>query len=319
MKRYYLDFERKLEPLERRVEEIKKSHSLEDPQYAREMGALGKRIERTEEEVYGKLTNWQRLQLSRHVNRPHTLDYVESIFTDFVEVHGDRRFRDDPAIVTGFARFNGTRIAIIGHQKGNDLREMAERNFGMVNPEGYRKAQRIMELADRWQMPLLCFIDTPGAFPGVGAEERGQAEAIASNISYMFSLSIPIIIVVAGEGMSGGALAIGVGDRILMLEHSIYSVISPEGCIAIIWKGDNSKVPLTTEILKPTAEDLLRLGVIDEIVKEPFGGAHRDRERTFRSVGSALDRHLRELLRVPVDELKERRYLKFRAMGVFEE
>ncbi len=319
MKRYYLDFERKLEPLEHRIEEIKKSHDVVDPQYAKEISVLRKKIEKTEEEVYGDLTNWQRLQLSRHVNRPHTLDYVESLCTDFVEVHGDRRFRDDPAIVTGFARFHGQKVAIIGHQKGNDLREMAARNFGMVNPEGYRKAKRIMGLADRWQMPLLCFIDTPGAFPGVGAEERGQAEAIASNIAYMFSLSIPIIIMVAGEGMSGGALAIGVGDRILMLEHSIYSVISPEGCIAIIWKGDSSKVPVTADILKPTAEDLLRLGLIDEIVKEPFGGAHRDREKTFKNVANALDKHMRELLKVPVDELKENRYRKFRGMGVFEE
>jgi acetyl-CoA carboxylase carboxyl transferase subunit alpha len=319
MKRYYLDFERKLEPLEHRIEEIKKSHDVEDPQYAKELETLRKKAEKTEQEIYGEMSNWERLQLSRHVNRPHTLDYVESLCTDFVEVHGDRRFGDDPAIVTGFARFGGIKVAIIGHQKGNDLREMAARNFGMVNPEGHRKAQRIMELADRWRMPLLCFIDTPGAFPGIGAEERGQAEAIASNIYYMFSLSIPIIIVVTGEAMSGGALAIGVGDRILMLEHSIYSVISPEGCIAIIWKGDNSKVPLTAEILKPTAQDLYRLGLIDEIVSEPFGGAHRDREKTFRNVSNAIDKHLRELVKVPVEELKEKRYRKFRAMGVFEE
>jgi acetyl-CoA carboxylase carboxyl transferase subunit alpha len=319
MKRYYLDFERKLEPLEHRIEEIKKSHDVVDPQYAREISALRRKIEKAEQEVYGDLTNWQRLQLSRHVNRPHTLDYLENLCTDFVEVHGDRRFRDDPAIVTGFARFHGQRVAIVGHQKGNDLREMAARNFGMVNPEGYRKAKRIMGLADRWSMPLLCFIDTPGAFPGVGAEERGQAEAIASNISYMFSLSIPIIIIVAGEGMSGGALAIGVGDRILMLEHSIYSVISPEGCIAIIWKGDSSKVPLTADILKPTSEDLFKLGLIDEIVREPFGGAHRDHEKAFKNLSTALDKHLRELLKVPVEELKESRYLKFRGMGVFEE
>jgi acetyl-CoA carboxylase carboxyl transferase subunit alpha len=319
MKRYYLDFERKLEPLEHRVEEIKKSHDVKDIQYAKELETLARKIEKVEQEIYGGMSNWQRLQLSRHVNRPHTLDYVEALCTDFVEVHGDRRFRDDPAIVTGFARFNGTRVAIIGHQKGNDLREMASRNFGMVNPEGYRKAQRIMDLANRWHLPLLCFVDTPGAFPGIGAEERGQAEAIASNIYYMFTLSVPVIVIVTGEGMSGGALAIGVGDRILMLEHSIYSVISPEGCIAIIWKGDNSKVPLTADLLKPTAQDLFKLGVIDEVVPEPFGGAHRDRERTFRNVGHARERHLRELSRKPPEELKESRYKKFRAMGVFEE
>lgn len=319
MKRYYLDFERKLEPLEKRIEEIKKSHDVEDPHYANELDGLKKKVAKVEREIYSEMSNWQRLQLSRHVNRPHTLDYVGSLCTDFVEVHGDRRFRDDPAIVTGFARFNGRKVAIIGHQKGNDLREMAQRNFGMVNPEGYRKAQRIMDLANRWHLPLLCFLDTPGAFPGIGAEERGQAEAIASNIQFMFSLSVPIVITVTGEGMSGGALAIGVGDRVLMLEHSIYSVISPEGCIAIIWKGDTSKVPVTAEILKPTAQDLYELGVIDEIINEPFGGAHRDHQRTFRSVSNAIDKHLRELTKLPIDELKEKRYQKFRAMGFFEE
>ncbi len=319
MKRYYLDFERKLEPLEHRIEAIRNLHDLKDPQYAKELEILNGKVAKAEKEIYGTLNNWQRLQLSRHVNRPHTLDYVEGLCTDFVEVHGDRRYRDDPAIVTGFARFKGASVAIVGHQKGNGLKEMAKRNFGMVNPEGYRKAQRIMELADRWRLPLLCFIDTPGAFPGIGAEERGQAEAIASSIAFMFTLSVPVLIVVTGEGMSGGALAIGVGDRILMLEHSIYSVISPEGCIAIIWRGDNSKVALTADILKPTASDLYRLHVIDEIIEEPFGGAHRDHEATFRNVGEALDRHLAELRSVPVEELKEKRYQKFRAMGVFEE
>jgi len=319
MKRYYLDFERKLEPLEHRIEAIRNLHDLKDPQYAKELEILNGKVAKAEKEIYGTLNNWQRLQLSRHVNRPHTLDYVEGLCTDFVEVHGDRRYRDDPAIVTGFARFKGASVAIVGHQKGNGLKEMAKRNFGMVNPEGYRKAQRIMELADRWRLPLLCFIDTPGAFPGIGAEERGQAEAIASSIAFMFTLSVPVLIVVTGEGMSGGALAIGVGDRILMLEHSIYSVISPEGCIAIIWRGDNSKVALTADILKPTASDLYRLHVIDEIVEEPFGGAHRDHEATFRNVGEALDRHLAELRSLPVEELKEKRYQKFRAMGVFEE
>jgi len=319
MKRYYLDFERKLEPLEHRIEAIRNLHDLKDPQYAKELEILNGKVAKAEKEIYGTLNNWQRLQLSRHVNRPHTLDYVEGLCTDFVEVHGDRRYRDDPAIVTGFARFKGASVAIVGHQKGNGLKEMAKRNFGMVNPEGYRKAQRIMELADRWRLPLLCFIDTPGAFPGIGAEERGQAEAIASSIAFMFTLSVPVLIVVTGEGMSGGALAIGVGDRILMLEHSIYSVISPEGCIAIIWRGDNSKVALTADILKPTASDLYRLHVIDEIIEEPFGGAHRDHEATFRNVGEALDRHLAELRSLPVEELKEKRYQKFRAMGVFEE
>jgi len=318
MKRYYLDFERKLEPLERRIEEIRKFHDVEDPRYASELESLHHKVRRAEREIYGSMSNWQRLQLSRHVNRPHTLDYVGHLCTDFVELHGDRRFNDDPAIVTGFARFAGQGAAIVGHQKGNGLREMAQRNFGMVNPEGYRKARRIMELADRWRLPLFCFIDTPGAFPGIGAEERGQAEAIASNIEYMFALSMPVIVTVIGEGMSGGALAIGVGDRIGMLEHSIYSVISPEGYVGVM-KEDRSRAAHTADILKPTAQDLYRLGVIDEIIVEPFGGAHRDHEETFRNVGRALERHLRELLDLPVEELKEKRYRKFRAMGVFEE
>jgi len=319
MKRYYLDFERKLEPLEQRIEEIRKFHDLDDPQHRKEVDALRKKIEKTEREVYAELSNWQRLQLCRHVNRPHTLDYVRNLCADFVEVHGDRKFRDDPAIITGFARFNGTSVAVIGQQKGSDLRDMAARNFGMVNPEGYRKAQRIMELANRWQLPILSFVDTPGAFPGVGAEERGQAEAIASNICYMFSLAVPVIIVVIGEGMSGGALGIGVGDRVLMLEHSIYSVISPEGCIAILWRGDSSKVPLTADILKPTAQDLYELGVIDEIIEEPFGGAHRNWDKAFDSVSRAVSTHLSATLHTPVERLKEERYQKFRAMGFFEE
>ncbi len=319
MKRYYLDFERKLEPLERRIEEIRRFHDVTDPQYAREVDSLKRKVAKAEKEIYADLSNWQRLQLCRHVNRPHTLDYVQHICTDFVEIHGDRKFRDDPAIVTGFARFNGTSVAIIGEQKGGSLREMAERNFGMVNPEGFRKAERIMELADRWHLPLLSFIDTPGAFPGIGAEERGQAEAIASNICFMFSLSIPIIVVVIGEGMSGGALGIGIGDRVLMLEHAIYSVISPEGCIAILWRGDSSKVPVTADILKPTAQDLLELRVIDEIIDEPLGGAHRNWDTAFENVSTSIGRHLDEIRRFPVDDLKERRYRKFRAMGVFEE
>jgi acetyl-CoA carboxylase carboxyl transferase subunit alpha len=319
MKRYYLDFERKLEPLEQRIEEIRRFHDANEPQYAKELDNLRGKITKAEKEIYGELSNWQRLQLCRHVNRPHTLDYVQNLCTDFVEVHGDRKFKDDPAIVTGFARFNGTSVAVIGHQKGNDLKDMAARNFGMVNPEGYRKAQRIMELADRWRLPLLCFIDTPGAACGVGAEERGQAEAIASNICYMFSLSVPVIITVIGEGMSGGALGIGVGDRVLMLEHSIYSVISPEGCIAILWRGDSSKVPLTADILKPTAQDLHELGVIDEIIDEPFGGAHRNWEPTFQNVSKTIYKHLREVQQVPVEQIKEQRYRKFRRMGIFEE
>jgi acetyl-CoA carboxylase carboxyl transferase subunit alpha len=318
MKRYYLDFEKKLEPLERRRDEIRKFHNVRDSHYAKELDALSKKIAKTEKEIYGELSNWQRTQLSRHLNRPHALDYINAMCTDFVELHGDRRYRDDAAMVAGFARFKGTSVAVVGHQKGSDLREMAERNFGMAHPDGYRKATRIMELADRWKKPLLTFIDTPGAFPGVGAEERGQAETIASSIFFMFSLSIPIIVLVIGEGGSGGALALGVGDRILMCENAIYSVISPEGCAAILWR-DGSKGPLAADILKPTAQDLRGLGVIDEIVPEPFGGAHRDRESIFGSASSIIERHLNELRSIPPERLKEERYTKFRNMGIFEE
>jgi acetyl-CoA carboxylase carboxyl transferase subunit alpha len=316
--RYYLDFEKQLEPLERRIEEIRKFHDVSDPHYARELVSLEKRLPKIERDIYGSMTNWQRSQLSRHLNRPHTLDYIHNLCTDFVELHGDRRFKDDPAIVGGPARFDGMNVVILGHQKGKDVRGMAHRNFGMANPEGYRKAMRLMDLAHRWKKPLITLIDTPGAFPGVGAEERGQAETIASSIYFMFSLLIPIVVVVIGEGGSGGALAIGVGDRILMLENATYSVISPEGCAAILWR-DGSKGPLAADALKPTAHELLKLGVIDTIVKEPFGGAHRSWQETFQNLKEVLSKHLGELLDMPAEKLREKRYEKFRKMGVFEE
>jgi acetyl-CoA carboxylase carboxyl transferase subunit alpha len=316
--RYYLDFEKRLEPLERRMEEIRKFHNLNDGHYAREFAGLEKKVSKIEKEIYGALSNWQRSQLSRHLNRPHTLDYMSHLFTDFIELHGDRRFKDDPAIVGGFARFDGISVAVLGHQKGKDVREMAARNFGMANPEGYRKAVRLMDLAERWQKPLITFIDTPGAFPGVGAEERGQAETIASSIYFMFSLSVPVIVIVVGEGGSGGALAIGVGNRILMLENATYSVISPEGCAAILWRH-GSKGPLAADALKPTAADLYELKVIDEVVPEPFGGAHRNWQETFRNLQTFLSKHLKELSAIPSDQLRIQRYDKFRSMGIFEE
>ena len=318
MKRYYLDFEKKIEPLERRIEEIKKFHDLKDIHYAKKMDDLLKKVSKAEKETYGALTNWQRCQLSRHLNRPHTLDYIQRLCTEFIELHGDRRFGDDPAVIAGFARFDGSSVVVMGHQKGNTLSEMAARNFGMANPEGYRKAMRLMELADRWRKPLLTFIDTPGAFPGIGAEERGQAETIASSIQLMFSLSVPVVSVVIGEGGSGGALAIGVGNRILMLENAIYSVISPEGCAAILWR-DGSKGPLAADTLKLTAQDLYALKVVDEIVAEPFGGAHRDWDATFEAASKMIAKHLAELRQMSGEELKAQRYEKFRNMGVFEE
>jgi len=316
--RYYLDFEKKLEPLERRVYEIEKFYNAKDPRYAKEVSYLTRKISKLEKDIYGDLTNWQRSQISRHLNRPHTLDYIKNLFSDFFEIHGDRKYKDDPAMVCGFATFEGTRFAVIGHQKGEDVRQMAMRNMGMAHPEGYRKAMRVMELADRWDKPIITFIDTPGAFPGVGAEERGQAEAIATNICFMFSLSVPVITLVIGEGGSGGALAIGVGNRVLMLENATYSVISPEGCAAILWR-DGSKRSLAADALKPTSYELLKLKVVDDVIKEPFGGAHRNWDDTFENVKTALKKHVKELLETPIEDLKQNRYEKFRKMGIFEE
>ncbi len=316
--RYYLDFEKKLEPLERRINEIERFYDINDPHYSKEVQYLQKKISKVEKEIYGDLTNWQRSQLSRHLNRPHTLDYIHNIFSDFVELHGDRKYKDDPAVVTGFANYEGIKVAVIGHQKGKDVREMAHRNFGMAHPDGYRKAMRVMDMADRWQKPIITFIDTPGAFPGVGAEERGQAEAIASSIYFMFSLSVPVVTIVIGEGGSGGALGIGVGNRVLMLENATYSVISPEGCAAILWR-DGSKGPLAADALKPTSYDLLKLNVVDEIIKEPFGGAHRDWKESFQNTRATLTKNLDALLKHAPGELKTMRYDKFRKMGVFEE
>ena len=317
--RHYLDFEKKLEPLERRVHEIERFYDIHDPHYARETEYLTKKIAKVEKEIYSDLTNWQRLQLSRHLNRPHTFDYIHNLFTDFVELHGDRKFKDDSAIVAGFARFNGISVAIVGHQKGKDVREMAYRNFGMANPDGYRKSMRVMEMASRWNKPIITFIDTAGAYPGVGAEERGQAEAIASSIYLMFSLGVPIISIVIGEGGSGGALAIGVGNRILMLENANYAVISPEGCSSILWRDDPKGPALAADALKLISYDLLELKVIDEIIGEPFGGAHRDWKQTFVNAGNMIGKHLKELMEMSAETLKQKRYEKFRNMGVFEE
>ncbi|MCX7857206.1 MAG: acetyl-CoA carboxylase carboxyltransferase subunit alpha [Deltaproteobacteria bacterium] len=314
--KHYLDFEMKLKPLETRLEEIKKFYDTSDPHYAKEIKSLEKKIAKLEKEIYSDLSPWQKTQLSRHLNRPRTLDYVDALFSDYFELHGDRRFKDDPAIVGGFGKFNGKTVAFVGHQKGKDIKEMAQRNFGMAHPEGYRKAMRIMDLASRWMKPIITFIDTPGAYPGVGAEERGQAEAIAASIYFMFTLNVPIVSLVIGEGGSGGALAIGVADRILMLENSIYSVISPEGCAAILWR-DGTRAKQAAEALKLTAHDLYELKVIDGIVKEPFGGAHRNWKETFENTGKAIKTHLEELLTIPPHELKERRYEKFKKMGFF--
>jgi acetyl-CoA carboxylase carboxyl transferase subunit alpha len=265
--------------------------------------------------VFSSLTPYQRCQVARHPDRPYTLDYIGAVFTDFTELHGDRRYADDPAVVAGFALLDGDPVAVIGHQKGRDTADKLHRNFGMPRPEGYRKALRIMDLAARYRRPVISFVDTPGAYPGIDAEERGQAEAIAFNLLEMARLPVPIVVVVTGEGGSGGALGIGVGDRVLMLEHAIYSVISPEGCAAILWK-DQARAEDAARALRLTAGDLKTLGVIDEIVPEPPGGAHMDPEALARTVGIAVRRNLRQIRRVRPDVLVARRYKKYRGMGM---
>ena len=311
-----LEFERPLLELENRIAELRAS---DDMQAARdEIGRLDERLKRLQEKVYGSLTPWQRAQLARHPKRPHSLDLFRLLLEDFVELHGDRVFGDDKAIVGGLARFEGDPVVAIGHQKGRDTRENIARNFGMPHPEGYRKALRLMELGAKFRKPIITFIDTPGAYPGLGAEERGQAEAIARNLREMAGLGTPIVCVVTGEGGSGGALAIGVANRVLMLEHAIYSVISPEGCAAILW-GEASKAPEAAELMRITAPDLLKLGVIDGIVPEPQGGAHRNWEETAENLRGPLRDALWELRSLTPEQLVSQRSEKFRKIGVFEE
>ena len=269
----------------------------------------------TIDSVFSSLTPYQRCQVARHQDRPYTLDYVAAVFSEFTELHGDRRFADDPAVVSGFAVFDGDPVAVIGHQKGRDTAAKLYRNFGMPRPEGYRKALRVMEMAGRYRRPVISFIDTPGAYPGIDAEERGQAEAIAFNLMAMARLPIPIIVVVTGEGGSGGALGLGVGDRVLMLEHAIYSVISPEGCAAILWK-DQARAEDAARALRLTAKDLKEFGVIDEILTEPAGGAHMDPKTIAKTVEAAIRRNLKQLRKVKPDTLIARRYKKYRTMGM---
>jgi acetyl-CoA carboxylase carboxyl transferase subunit alpha len=283
-----------------------------------EAASLQRRLEATRFEIYQNLTPMQRVLVARHPRRPYTLDYLSTIFTDFIELHGDRVFRDDPSIVGGWARLGGLSVMVIGHQKGRDTKENLKRNFGMAHPEGYRKALRLMQLAARFGAPVITLIDTPGAYPGLGAEERGQSEALARNILEMAALPTPIITAVIGEGGSGGALALGVADRVLMFDNSVYSVISPEGCAAILWK-DSSLRERAADALKLTADDLLRLKVIDEIIPEPIGGAHTDPDQTGERLRAALIRHLTELRKVRPEKLVKRRAEKYAAMGAYVE
>ena len=318
MATHTLDFERPLLELERQIEEMKRVTGDSAVDVSKELAALERKLAELGGDIYKNLTPMQRVQVARHPKRPYTLDYVNTVFTDFVELHGDRLFRDDPAIVGGWARLDGMSVMVIGHQKGRDTKENLHRNFGMAHPEGYRKALRLMALAEKFGAPVITLVDTPGAYPGLGAEERGQAEAIARNLVEMATLRTPIVTAVIGEGGSGGALAVGLADRVLMFENSVYSVISPEGCAAILWK-DATQRERAAEALKITADDLLELGVIDEIIPEPAGGAHADPESAAEALGDALRRHARLLRKTKIEKLLKRREEKYLSMGALSE
>ncbi len=318
MLRHYLSFERPLEELEAKYEELKRYVDYGDESKLKELRAVERKLLKKRKEIFSKLTPWQIVQLSRHVNRPRTLDYIREMFEEFIEFHGDRKFGDDPALVAGVGKIESYKVFIVGHQRGKDPVEMARRNFGMANPEGYRKALRMMELAERFGKPLITFVDTPGAYPGIGAEERGQFEAIASCLLKMAGLRVPVITFVIGEGGSGGALAIGMGDKVYMLEFSVYSVISPEGCAAIIWR-DSKKADKAASILGLTSKKLEELGVIDGVVKEPLGGAHVDPQETISRVKKTLMEALDWAYTVSWDDLPRIRCEKYRKMGVFKE
>ncbi len=310
-----LDFEKPILELERKIAELKKFSLEKKIDLAQEIEKFEERLYKLKQEIYGNLTPWQKVQLARHPDRPTTLDYIQMMMSDFIELHGDRLFGDDKAIVTGLAKLEGKKLVIVGHQKGRDTRENLERNFGCAHPEGYRKALRIFKLAEKFSLPIVCFIDTPGAYPGIGAEERGQAHSIAENIRELFNIRTPIVVIVIGEGGSGGALGIGVGDRIGMLSYSYYSVISPEGCAAILWR-EKEKAEEAARVLKLTAEDLYQLGIIDEIIEEPLGGAHRDPLVAGERIKDFILRNLSYLKDVDIDELLENRYQKFRKIGI---
>ncbi len=316
--RYTLEFEKPLLELERQIDDLKRVGTDGKLDIATELQQLEGKLTTLRTQIYAGLTPIQRVMVARHPRRPYTLDYLSSIFTDFIELHGDRLYWDDLSIVGGWARLAGVSVMVIGHQKGRDTKDNLKRNFGMPHPEGYRKALRLMKMAAKFGAPVITLIDTPGAYPGLGAEERGQSEALARNILEMSALPTPIVAVVIGEGGSGGALALGVADRVLMLENSVYSVISPEGCAAILWK-DAGQRERAAEALKLTAEDLLRFKVIDEIIPEPPGGAHADPEATGEALRDTLIRHVTELRKVKSEKLVRRRAEKFASMGSFAE
>jgi acetyl-CoA carboxylase carboxyl transferase subunit alpha len=313
-----LEFERPILELERKIAELKKFSFEKKIDLTEEINKFEEKLEQLKKEIYGNLTPWQKVQIARHTDRPTTLDYIQMIMSDFIELHGDRLFGDDKAIVTGLAKIDGNKIAVVGHQKGRDTKENLERNFGCAHPEGYRKALRIFKLAEKFSLPIVCFIDTPGAYPGIGAEERGQAHSIAENIREMFKIKVPILVIIIGEGGSGGALGIGVGDKIGMLEYAYYSVISPEGCSAILWR-EKTKAEEAAKALKLTAQDLYELNIIDEIIPEPMGGAHRDPLFAGERIREFILKNLAPLQMLPPDELLEKRYQKFRKLGIIAE
>ena len=318
MAEFILDFERPVVELEKKIVEMKAYAVEENVELADEIKRLEARLQKLIKETYSKLTRWQRVQLAKHPDRPITMDYVERIFTDFVELHGDRLFADDPAVVCGLAKLDDRPVMIVGQQKGRTTKQKLYRRFGMMNPEGYRKAIRVMKMAAKFHRPIVVFVDTPGAYPGLEAEERGQGEAIARNIFEMSHLPVPVLIVIIGEGASGGALGIGVGDRVLMMENGWYSVISPEGCSAILWR-DSTKANIAAEALKLTAPDLIELGVIDEIIPEPIGGAHRNPEEAARIVKERIVANLDELSVFGSEERVQIRIEKYGKMGYFKE
>jgi len=312
-----LDFEKPIVELEKKILELKEISKEHKQDFSSAIKTLDEKCEKLKNEIFSNINAWQKVQLARHPRRPHTLDVINFLMTDFTELHGDRHFADDNAIVSGFAKFRGEPVVVIGHEKGKTTEERIHRNFGQPNPEGYRKALRVFKLAEKFKKPIITFIDTAGAFPGIGPEERGQSEAIARNLFEMSLLKVPIIACVIGEGGSGGALAISVSDRILMLENAIYSVISPEGCSAILHKNDISRISEIAESLKLTAQDLKEFNIIDEIIKEPLGGAHRNIDETIKNISNAILKHLTELKKMPIDKILDERYKKYRKIGEF--
>jgi len=313
-----LDFEKPIFELETKIKELREFGSGEDLELGSAIKNLEKKLEQMRNKVYKNLTVWQRVQIARHSDRPYTLDYINMIMTDFIEIHGDRMFADDFALIAGFAKLDGVKVVVLGHQKGRETNEKLKRNFGCAHPEGYRKAIRVMQMAEKFKLPIIIFIDTPGAYPGIGAEERGQAQAIACNLRDMARIKTPIIATVIGEGGSGGALGIGVADNVCILQHSYYSVISPEGCASILWRN-STKAPEAAVALKINGEDLIEFGIVDEIILEPQGGAHKDPNSMGMEIKKVLSRRLKELSAFSGEEIIEKRYERFRRIGEYTE